>query len=649
MKRFFVIIVTLLVANSVWAQNFKKDGLYYHYDSISNTLSVNKSSGYSGDIIIPEVVSEELNILDYIESTIVMNCENSEYGSFYTFDKGVLTKAQLGDVATNVIFCFQILDDNFHFISGTESVNEIVKTQASETNFVMIDKSTLREFNNVDWTEGKSAINISKKLEWDSKRSVAFKNAKCEGFFEVVTYDYQESLTIKVWLEKKNNVSFVAPVTSIVAGAFNNCTELTSVTIPESINEIGEGAFNNCTGLKSITIPKNVTTIAAGAFNNCTELSSVTIPESVKEIRNGAFQGCTSLKSITIPNNVTTIGNTAFSGCTNLSNAYFNAENCAMTTAFNNMGSIKEVSFGNDVTSIPEALFSGCSAIGSIIIPNNVVTIEASAFENCTKLKELTIGANCNSIGENAFSGCSRLIDITCYAEDVPLANENSFANYNGYLHIPCEYVRWYKADNIFGQFANTECIPSRYSELHSDKVAVIPEINNAVFSMPINESANSYTLTIQNNGVTFCTLTFNSQGQLANIDFSTTKSYELKAGVSAYQFTVTGLSEATNYGYSFKALASNKSVLKEYTGSFTTKNADGTGGSSSGGGEGSLAVDNISANNAVTIANNQILVNGEAPAFVTNISGQKIANQNLKSGVYFVNVEGETVKVVLK
>ena len=163
---------------------------------------------------------------------------------------------------------------------------------------------------------------------------------------------------------------------------------------------------------------------------------------------------------------------------------------------------------------------------------------------------------------------------------------------------------------------------------------------------MPTNESANSYTLTIQNNGVTFCTLTFNAQGQLSNIDFSTTKSYELKAGISGYQFTVTGLSEATNYGYSFKALASNKSVLKEYTGSFTTKNADGTGGSSSGGGEGSLAVDNISANNAVTIANNQIFVNGEAPAFVVTISGKKITNQNLKSGVYFVNVEGETVKV---
>lgn len=60
-------------------------------------------------------------------------------------------------------------------------------------------------------------------------------------------------------------------------------------------------------------------------------------------------------------------------------------------------------------------------------------------------------------------------------------------------------------------------------------------------------------------------------------------------------------------------------------------------------------AIDGVSNAQTITIANNQILVNGEAPAFVTNISGQKIANQNLKAGVYFVNVEGETVKVSVK
>ena len=513
-------------------------------------------------------------------------------------------------------------------------------------------------------------------------------------------------------------------VTTIGYDAFYGCTGLTSITIPEGMTEIGGGAFYNCTGLTSITIPESVTTIGYDAFYGCTGLTSVTLAEGLTSIGIEAFYGCTGLTSIAIPESVTTIGydafkgikyvfywgtasgapwgaegkyrddgdylysdankttlslyigtsgdvvisesvktieSSAFDGCT-IEKVTFNAQNCNKTTIFNNMGSIKEVSFGNTVTTIPQGLFSGCSAIGSVTIPNSVVTVEASAFENCTKLKELTIGANCNSIGENAFGGCSRLVDVRCMAEDVPLASQSSFANYNGYLYVPCEYVRWYKADNIFGQFANTECIPSNDSELQSDDVAVVPEINNALFTMPRNNDANSYTLTIQNNGVTFCTLTFNENGQLSNIDFSTNKSYELKAGVSAFQFTVTGLSTAADYGYSFKALASNKSVLKEYTGSFTTKNADGTGGSSSsdnggqgggsgeggqGGQGGSTAINGVSNATTVAIVNNQILVNGEAPAFVVTVSGKKIANQNLKSGVYFVNVEGETVKVV--
>ena len=295
-------------------------------------------------------------------------------------------------------------------------------------------------------------------------------------------------------------------------------------------------------------------------------------------------------------------------------------------------------------------LYSGLTTFIILYEGNySVTSIAPKAFKGCTNLTSVTIPNSVTTIGNSAFSGCTKLKDVTCFATTPPEANTNSFENYNGYLHVPCESKDDYDFANCWGSFKHVECIGSETVELQKDEVKVEPEKTEAVFSMPINESANSYTLTIQNNGVTFCTLTFNAQGQLANIDFSTTKSYELKADVAGFKFTVTGLSTASDYGYSFKALASNKSVLKEYAGSFTTKNEDGTGGSVQGGGEGTLAVEAVSNSTAVTVVNGQVLVNGEAPAFVVTVSGQKVANANLKAGVYFVVEDGNSVKVVVR
>ena len=522
-------------------------------------------------------------------------------------------------------------------------------------------------------------------------------------------------------------------VASIGAGAFMECTNISSVTIPNSVTSIENATFEGCTRLISITIPNSVTSIGAGAFEDCKNLPSITIPNSVTSIGEHAFYGCTGLTSITIPSSVTSIKASVFYGCTNLTSIkvgsgntkYDSRDNCnaiietatntiirgcknteipnSVTSigeyAFresglysftipNSVTSIEEYAFqksgltsitiSNSVTEIKKGVFHDCPSLTSITIPNSVTSIGESAFNGCTGLTSITIPSSVTSIGGNAFMWCTNIRQVTCLATIPPkISLDRAFFTLGFYeqidyepctLLVPCESVEDYKKAYDWDRFNSIECLESETVELTKDEVKVEPERSEAVFTMPQNESANSYTLTIQNNGVTFCTLTFNAQGQLSNIDFSTTKSYELKASVSAYQFTVTGLSEATDYGYSFKALASNKSVLKEYTGSFTTKNGDGTGGSSQGGaevgggsgqggeggeqgGEGGnqTAINGVSNATTVAIVGNQILVNGEAPAFVYTIMGQKIANQNLKSGVYFVVVDGETVGVSVR
>lgn len=83
--------------------------------------------------------------------------------------------------------------------------------------------------------------------------------------------------------------------------AFEGCSILTSITIPDSVTSIGIGAFYRCTGLTSITIPNSVKSIGQDAFGFCTGLTSVSIGSGVTSIGSYAFNGCDSLASVNIP------------------------------------------------------------------------------------------------------------------------------------------------------------------------------------------------------------------------------------------------------------------------------------------------------------------------------------------------------------
>lgn len=116
-------------------------------------------------------------------------------------------------------------------------------------------------------------------------------------------------------------------VTRIGDRAFYRCSDLNSVTTPNSVTTIGANAFSECYGLTSIIIPNSVTNIGEGAFSSCIYLTSITIPYSVTTIGKWAFSYCVGLTSITIPNSVTSIGQYAFYYCTGLTSVISKMQN----------------------------------------------------------------------------------------------------------------------------------------------------------------------------------------------------------------------------------------------------------------------------------------------------------------------------------
>lgn len=226
-------------------------------------------------------------------------------------------------------------------------------------------------------------------------------------------------------------VIFESNVTNIGDYAFYNCSNLTSITIPDSVTYIGDYAFSNCSGLTSITIPDSVTYIGENAFSGCSGLKNITIPDSVTSIRDGVFCNCTRLTSITIPNSVTSIDSLAFVGCTALQtivvgekNSVFHSEgNCIIHTRN------KEVIYGCKNSTIPsdgsvvkigDWSFYRCAELTSITIPSSITSIGYASFKGCTGLTSITIPDSVTSISYNAFDDTNQNLIIS--------ASENSAA-----------------------------------------------------------------------------------------------------------------------------------------------------------------------------------------------------------------------------
>ena len=250
-------------------------------------------------------------------------------------------------------------------------------------------------------------------------------------------------------------IEFDSIITAIGDKAFYDCSNLTSITIPDSVTSIGEDAFFDCSNLTSITIPDSVTSIGEDAFFDCTgelfvncnipsassyyygafygsDFSSVIIGSGVTSIGSYAFYDCSNLTSITIPDSVTSIGEDAFYGCSSLTSVYIS-----------DIAAWYNISF-EDASSNPlyyaHNLYLNNELLTDLTIPDSVTKIKDYAFCECSNLTSVTIPDSVTSIGRSAFSNCSSLTsvyisDITAWCNISFEGVSNPFNAYNLYLN----------------------------------------------------------------------------------------------------------------------------------------------------------------------------------------------------------------------
>lgn len=201
------------------------------------------------------------------------------------------------------------------------------------------------------------------------------------------------------------------PVTEIAYGAFNNCKNIKSVNIPNSVISIGPSSFQNCTGITgSLVIPDSVNAVCSYAFQGCTGITELKLGNSVKYVDQYAFEGCTGITgTLVIPDSIGTIGISAFKGC----------------------NSILNLKIGTGVASIDADAFNNCSGLsGELTIPGNVKTIGSSAFLNIGKFTSIKLEEGLETIGNYAFFGNTNVTELTI-PDSVQTIGFQAFAYYS--------------------------------------------------------------------------------------------------------------------------------------------------------------------------------------------------------------------------
>ena len=280
--------------------------------------------------------------------------------------------------------------------------------------------------------------------------------------------------------------------------AFNNCSQLRSVEMPENLICIGDtvdwnfwednvGAFRNCTNLEEI-IFHNCEKIGGYAFNKCTSLQEITLSKNLKHVGSYAFSQCNQLKDIILPSEVETISYHAFEDC--------------------NLASIQ---FPPSLKRIESYAFSGCGNLSSINLPG-LTSISNYTFFGCSNLTEVKLPSTLERIGDNAFENCDNLNKVYTYTVLPINIDQNTFTNFKATtLYVPTQSYDNYYWSTQWGQFKEIKEFDEPYTYIYLDNEFTLekrfegtPDIdikNNGALTVNGKDNQNAGKVTVKGDG----------------------------------------------------------------------------------------------------------------------------------------------------
>ena len=443
-KAFFTLAVALLAATGAWAQTtFTAENLKYKVtDATAKTVELTGyKSGLAGEVNIPATVTNESTeyTVTSIGNRAFENCR-------------AITAVTIPSSVTNISnrafsWCSQLTAVTIP--EGVATIGSYAFERCSSLTEVNIPASAINIGVWVfDYCSALTAIHVAEgNTAYSSEDGVLFNKDKT---------------TLECYPIGKPETTYTVPatVTTFTTSAFENCTALAQINLPNSLTDMESRTFYGCTSLTEVTLPDGVTQLMGFNFTDCSALEKVTLPEGITYIGNGAFKNCSALTELTVwAITPPTLRSDAFTGVSSSLVVKVPAEGLpayqaadiwkdfslqgngqapfvvgnlkyrvtsqtentvevmgyqtAPTDALTIPATVTYNEVTYTVTGIKEQVFANCSALTSVSLPDGLTSIGNAAFEYCSSLATVSIGNGVTIIGSSAFSNCTSLTGIT--------------------------------------------------------------------------------------------------------------------------------------------------------------------------------------------------------------------------------------------